>query len=212
MAIIRKHKTSVGTSLPRNPRDKDIAINSLTGEVKVYSDVTSQWSAVGDGTGAAIPEAVGTNDGEFLKYDGSQDAIVWAPVNVPSLAYDIHYTESDTGMSYIDNVFNIETAMANLVSLSSDGALNRKHLIFILPTGAKVDTVLFTGDSIGAVNPFLNAEFRVTVYDPESGSGSITTGPNAGFGIFKGSINLSQGSTRSFQYYSTGSSDFLFAW
>lgn len=206
MSIIRKNKTSVGSSLPRNPRDKDLAINSVTGEVKVYNKSSDSWSLVGDGTGAAIPEPVGTNSGDFLQYDGEGDILKWSAVTMPTfLNYQIvEISGTNVDFAGVTNTLNVEQTLNTAVP-ETTGIYNGKHFIITLLSGEKCDTAIFSG-LIANTNRFLGAEFRITVKD-NAGQGAFS-GPATGFTIFGESAAISGGNTINFKYHN----DALYKW
>jgi hypothetical protein len=217
MAIIRKNKTSVGSSLPRNPRDKDLAVNSITGEVKVYNQTSNAWSLVGDGTGVAIPDVLG-NEGKYLSLNTSEN-LVWSDIPTPTasfVGYELLSIASNVGYEGVSKTFNFETAVAELVGVNVDGAFNGKHFLFEPQTaGSSIDIVSFTGGLIGAVNPYLNADFRVTVIDGGMSDAFISGGAN--LTVRKSTSNTSFSSygftkTINFKHHFSDGAHYLYAW
>jgi hypothetical protein len=170
MAIIRKNKTSVGSSLPRNPKDKDLAVNSLTGEIKVYSKATNTWSLIGDGTGeSGIPTPEMNNDGQFLRYSGQSDSFVWNNVPTPDSNFTSTFIGSSAlnNTSYYDNI-NSELYLHSLIiGETSVSSADKNH--FVINCGTKkIDYAVFDADSL---YPFYDygAEFRITLLSTGGG-------------------------------------------
>lgn len=208
MSITRKDKISVGSSLPTRPADKDLAVNSVTGEVKVYNKSTNSWSLIGDGAGASLPD-VSNSYGKYLSVD-QNGYVVWAPIPTPTptfVSYELYYSESATRLS--STTFDVEAAMVDLVG-NGDSAFRGKHFIFNLPMGSNVMTAQFSGDAIGATNPYSDALFKVTIVDSLNGDGQIQGTVNTPFGIIGSQqYGIAGGRTATFTYLDTGSSTFL---